>query len=105
MGHHATRPALSTLSLHDALPISHSPPTIADPSDAYEFWYINDYEDGEPIPARWSSCEPIRYQINPESGEDRTSTRLNSSHVASSYAGFCLRNKRIVQATVHDVIR
>lgn len=49
---------------------AHSPPTIADPSDAYEFWYINDYEDGEPIPARWSSCEPIRYQINPESGDE-----------------------------------
>src|SRR5690625_5983162 len=25
---------------------------------------------------------------------DRKSTRLNSSHVASSYAGYCVRNRR-----------
>src|SRR5690625_6308725 len=28
-----------------------------------------------------------------EEGEDRKSTRLNSSHVASSYAVFCLKKK------------
>src|SRR5690625_5655986 len=28
-------------------------------------------------------------------GEDRKSTRLNSSHVATSYAVFCLKNKSI----------
>src|SRR5439155_18537002 len=27
-------------------------------------------------------------------GQDRKSTRLNSSHVASSYAAFCLKKKR-----------
>src|SRR5690625_5485829 len=31
----------------------------------------------------------VRYQIDP----DRKSTRLNSSHVASSYAVFCLKKK------------
>src|SRR5699024_12718106 len=29
-----------------------------------------------------------------EEGEDRKSTRLYSSHVSSSYAGFCLKRKR-----------
>src|SRR5437870_7235088 len=29
-----------------------------------------------------------------EAGEDRKSTRLNSSHVAISYAVFCLKKKR-----------
>src|SRR5439155_21821548 len=29
----------------------------------------------------------------PHAGEDRKSTRLNSSHVASSYAVFCLKKK------------
>src|SRR5699024_12392717 len=30
-----------------------------------------------------------------QTAEDRKSTRLNSSHVSSSYAVFCLKNKRI----------
>src|SRR5690625_5330908 len=29
-----------------------------------------------------------------EAGGDRKSTRLNSSHVARSYAGFCLKNNK-----------
>src|SRR5439155_27381900 len=32
--------------------------------------------------------------LGAERREDRKSTRLNSSHVASSYAGFCLKKKR-----------
>src|SRR5699024_11594493 len=30
----------------------------------------------------------------PQSGEDRKSTRLNSSHVSISYAVFCLKKKK-----------
>src|SRR5690606_40153596 len=63
-----------TLSLHDALPISH---------------------------ARLV-CEPLRAVIhaNPlrrggwRELQDRKSTRLNSSHVKISYAVFCLKKKR-----------
>src|SRR5438034_2966969 len=29
-------------------------------------------------------------------GRDRKSTRLNSSHTVSSYAGFCLKKKKLV---------
>src|SRR5215208_7327058 len=55
-----------TLSLHDALPIS---PT----------W---------PRPVRCPHRSTTR------SGGDRKSTRLNSSHVAISYAVFCLKKKK-----------
>src|SRR5690625_6885267 len=33
----------------------------------------------------------LLYPVNNSDGEDRKSTRLNSSHVASSYAVFCLK--------------
>src|SRR5690349_23194911 len=60
-----------TLSLHDALPISHSslPPLL-----------------------------PLSHFHTPHSSlrtPDRKSTRLNSSHVEISYAVFCLKKKKI----------
>src|SRR5690625_6696031 len=36
--------------------------------------------------------------------EDRKSTRLNSSHVAISYAVFCLKKKRIVKCSFSSFI-
>src|SRR5690625_6372161 len=36
----------------------------------------------------------------PMAGTDRKSTRLNSSHVATSYAVFCLKQKRKTAVTV-----
>src|SRR6266516_6166359 len=56
-----------TLSLHDALPIPRRPRA----------------------PAR-----PPRPRTRPQGGEDRKSTRLNSSHRTSSYAVFCLKKKK-----------
>src|SRR5215208_7365261 len=56
-----------TLSLHDALPISCSP---------------------GPAYARSRACS-ARCRTR-----DRKSTRLNSSHVANSYAVFCLKKKK-----------
>src|SRR5690625_6499112 len=41
----------------------------------------------------------IRYSIG--YGLDRKSRRLNSSHVAISYAVFCLKKKNIGQASAH----
>src|SRR5690625_5416727 len=38
--------------------------------------------------SRWSSTEPLGNE------RDRKSTRLNSSHVAISYAVFCLKKKK-----------
>src|SRR6202045_3134376 len=37
--------------------------------------------------------------------QDRKSTRLNSSHVAISYAVFCLKKKRHQAATAHSSAR
>src|SRR5699024_11761993 len=65
--------APSTLSLHDALPSSAISPSVG-------------FEAG----AMSSRCVPAgthRLLI------DRKSTRLNSSHVSTSYAAFCLKKK------------
>src|SRR6266508_5261686 len=56
-----------TLSLHDALPISRR-------STAH-------------------TCHPLSRLTTVRARGDRKSTRLNSSHVAISYAVFCLKKK------------
>src|SRR5438874_5250118 len=38
-------------------------------------------------------------------GQDRKSTRLNSSHVESSYAVFCLKKKRLLGARAQPAAR
>src|SRR5215510_11083490 len=44
--------------------------------------------------SRWGSSRPARAGSgSPRCGRDRKSTRLNSSHVAISYAVFCLKKK------------
>src|SRR5436309_9051812 len=61
-----------TLSLHDALPISgflHRLGVEPDAGELYEMFSIR-------------------------TGQDRKSTRLNSSHVKISYAVFCLKKKK-----------
>src|SRR6266853_2498177 len=60
-----------TLSLHDALPI---------------------------LPKRPLSLSAAQHACNGGSslGLDRKSTRLNSSHSQISYAGFCLKKKKIL---------
>src|SRR5256885_9221599 len=35
-----------------------------------------------------------QHRTDPEGGEDRKSTRLNSSHLVISYAVFCLKKKK-----------
>src|SRR5690625_5750390 len=41
-------------------------------------------------------CGAVKNVIALAVGVDRKSTRLNSSHVATSYAVFCLKKKRLV---------
>src|SRR2546429_6100501 len=43
----------------------------------------------------------LNHQIKPRWGEDRKSTRLNSSHGYISYAVFCLQKKNNVTNTQH----
>src|SRR5207253_10947411 len=76
-----------TLSLHDALPIYRTPAAHSVPKTAL------------PSPR---SCSPPRSSASKAAWPlasargrgDRKSTRLNSSHVAISYAVFCLKKKK-----------
>src|SRR5207253_6334461 len=66
-----------TLSLHDALPISSMP----SPAGARRARTV-----GRSLRTCTSNARPTV--------RDRKSTRLNSSHVAISYAVFCLKKKK-----------
>src|SRR5205814_6075006 len=72
-------PDIDTLSLHDALPISANSITI-----------------GRRALGR-NRCHARSART------DRKSTRLNSSHLGISYAGFCLKKKKILTARSRPV--
>src|SRR5690625_6264414 len=84
-----------TLSLHDALPISDRPlNTMYFPYIFVDAMYIKVREHNKVV----SKAVYIATAINENNkrtfhGLDRMSTRLNSSHVAISYAVFCLKKK------------
>src|SRR5439155_5294519 len=88
-----------TLSLHDALPIFSpgKPPSVL---------AVTSYESGEGKTAtaeglaRAAARHGARVLLVDGDLRDRKSTRLNSSHVAISYAVFCLKKKKtLVRAT------
>src|SRR3712207_6931370 len=56
---------------------------------------IYDPQSWEELPDGGLVCEERRPDW--ETGEDRKSTRLNSSHANISYAVFCLKKKKIPQ--------
>src|SRR5437660_3987323 len=68
-----------TLSLHDALPIC---------IDAFDRGGLHRGGDGRRAGAERKAS----------ASRDRKSTRLNSSHVAISYAVFCLKKKTVREA-------
>src|SRR5438094_5904224 len=74
-------PAVYTLSLHDALPISCSPRVPG-------YW-----EAGSSTPQRPCPGSVPQPQAPAHTALDRKSTRLNSSHRTISYAVFCLKKK------------
>src|SRR5688572_32021548 len=80
-----------TLSLHDALPIS------ADhgPVDAPQRLRRRRARGQRPALARPDRPPLVRPLAQ---GEDRKSTRLNSSHSQISYAVFCLKKKKAARA-------
>src|SRR5256885_13165341 len=77
-----------TLSLHDALPI----------------FEVLRRSDGAPLEvvqvAHAAGCKlpdgPVADRVT-ATGEDRKSTRLNSSHLVISYAVFCLKKKNTLK--------
>src|SRR5947208_12285568 len=90
----------STLSLHDALPISRHPENSGDLGcgERHDLEPAVSYPslDGELIRVRpddrWFHFEPPGWDR--PSDLDRKSTRLNSSHQIISYAVFCLKKKK-----------
>src|SRR5690606_41134935 len=80
---------ISTLSLHDALPIlveSGGGPGTANIKSHHNV-------GGLPDDLRFTLVEPLR-ELFKDEVRDRKSTRLNSSHVKISYAVFCLKKKK-----------
>src|SRR5690348_17502682 len=86
---------ISTLSLHDALPISRVLSRIL-PAERPPH-----RPELAPRPGRRSHAalherrdEPVQGRVSrPREAGDRKSTRLNSSHPSISYAVFCLKKK------------
>src|SRR5690606_41565166 len=93
-----------TLSLHDALPISgrllHPGPgsrpagtaVLCGRRAAGRGQQRHPLLPGGPAPAAAADVHPARGDA---AGQDRKSTRLNSSHVKISYAVFCLEKKNV----------
>src|SRR5256885_9822157 len=55
---------------------------------------------------RRGRTRPGRTRFSPARGEDRKSTRLNSSHLVISYAVFCLKKKKNkICLWLHSLVR
>src|SRR5207253_11354484 len=74
-----------TLSLHDALPIFCDPYGNGEADCQVDEIALNDHD--------FSFARRDRVPLR---ARDRKSTHLNSSHVAISYAVFCLKKKKIL---------
>src|SRR5438874_8294261 len=79
-----------TLSLHDALPISHDGAVL---------------RCGNPVLVPLDPL-PLRHHVDRSALllqlRDRKSTRLNSSHVEISYAVFCLKKKKVCELALPE---
>src|SRR5687768_17814647 len=87
-----------TLSLHDALPICHHEAE----HDARQQQDVDRVEPGHHVVAGELAAEQEHRDVGADDrhrqdralGEDRKSTRLNSSHGYISYAVLCLKKKK-----------
>src|SRR5699024_12808625 len=95
---HTSPSSISTLSLHDALPIFKEQRFFA----IHFIYYNTNSIENTSMPFsflnRFSSLKPqaaytFLARRFPTLTLDRKSTRLNSSHVSISYAVFCLKKK------------
>src|SRR5205807_5395515 len=95
--------AISTLSLHDALPIFEAGKVSflgRGDSTHGNLAVRNEQARHVPLMRPCASCLPGRVPAR----RDRKSTRLNSSHLVISYAVFCLK-KKITQRVPHSFER
>src|SRR5439155_23852849 len=93
--HPPATPEIYTLSLHDALPI-YPMRVFAAGSLSNEMRIEVRWRNGRRSVVNGVKANRI-YEIaeaGAEPARDRKSTRLNSSHVAISYAVFCLKKKK-----------
>src|SRR5437762_3899555 len=98
---HLTHSSISTLSLHDALPISQSQDGLLTMRTHMSFGQLARRPMRVLVAGvlvALGACSSILDVKNPndvsESALDRKSTRLNSSHRCISYAVFCLKKKK-----------
>src|SRR5688572_32448003 len=100
--HDTATTEIYTLSLHDALPISHRRPgrrggrhTVR--GDLFRRRFRQRLDQGRILLAgqRLAGLQRLDELADPvdDGEEDRKSTRLNSSHSQISYAVFCLKKK------------
>src|SRR5438067_7717983 len=82
-----------TLSLHDALPISGRALRRGVPHRRRDQGRLH----GAPV-AGLGRRQRVPQRV------DRKSTRLNSSHVSSSYAVFCLKKKKVIRQYFDGVL-
>src|SRR5207249_11642557 len=98
-------PHISTLSLHDALPISASQKACTVSGEYGISSFMTSSGVSEPVfSLRTQSMVWMRSTSSSEAGpgvRDRKSTRLNSSHVSISYAVFCLKKKNTNEQSIH----
>src|SRR3712207_7985146 len=81
-----------TLSLHDALPIL-AVVAVGARGHARGDRLVELRRVERPLLARVAAEEQL-VELAPHLGQDRKSTRLNSSHANISYAVFCLKKKK-----------
>src|SRR3712207_8689440 len=91
-------PEISTLSLHDALPI-----LLAALLDPLITWWGYAILQFILISEAWFVFGQTRPSIAEDEPGDRKSTRLNSSHANISYAVFCLKKKN--RQNIHSTVQ
>src|SRR2546421_7012992 len=96
---------ISTLSLHDALPICENLHRLGAGKSHFKIArllpdiFSDSNDDGVDFlagGASWNPDAPPARKSTPSSLLDRKSTRLNSSHDQISYAVFCLKKKILI---------
>src|SRR3712207_7422349 len=89
------RPPRSTLSLHDALPISTQRADEVTRTVAAQAQRLSELQNQVPeAERRLQQVREVQASTETElANADRKSTRLNSSHANISYAVFCLKKK------------
>src|SRR5439155_24873830 len=96
-------PVIYTLSLHDALPISpraRRRRARGGGAASVAVFAVSSVQEARAVSCQLTAMcrrRVARSTRPPSPPRDRKSTRLNSSHVANSYAVFCLKKKKIIK--------